>query len=67
MTPGVISAPHFHIHWSTSNTLDWQRFATRQEAQGRAEDLVRPHETFSIEEQSSDCPFCTYYKMSATA
>jgi hypothetical protein len=67
MAPSPISTPHYHIRWSTKSALDWQRFRTRAEAEERADELVRENETYTIEEQSSDCPFCEHYKMAATA
>ena len=63
----LMHAPHFHIHWSSTDALDWQRFSTCEEASQRAQELVRPDETFTIEEYSTDCPFCNQYKLSATA
>jgi hypothetical protein len=38
---------HYHICWSDSK-LDWERFRTRQEAEGAARELARPGETFTV-------------------
>ena len=32
--------PHFHIHWTGSDRLDWQGFASRNEALSRALELA---------------------------
>ena len=67
MGPVPVCAAHFHIRWSGKDSLDWQRFQTRQDAIAVASELVRPGETYTVEEQSSNCPFCQQYKMAATA
>jgi len=67
MGPAPIPATHFHIRWFGKDSLDWQRFQTRQDAITLANEVVRPGETYSVEEHSSDCPFCHQYMMAATA
>jgi len=67
MGPSPIPASHFHIRWSSTSSLDWQRFQTRRDAILLADQLVRPGETYTVEEHSSSCPFCEQYKMAATA
>jgi len=62
-----VPVPHFHIRWSGKDSLDWQRFRTREEAAERARELARPQETYAIEEYSSECAYCQHYKMAATA
>ena len=47
--------PHFHIKWSSMDSLDWQCFNSRLEANTLAAHLVQPGETFTIEECSDDC------------
>lgn len=47
---------HFHIHWP--ERLDWEPFATEEEANTRATELVQPHETYQIETFNGDCPVC---------
>ena len=49
---------HFHIHWSDSG-LDWQVFATAEDAMNAARDLVLPGESFTIEEFGRACPRCS--------
>jgi hypothetical protein len=49
---------HFHIHWSTKDAPDWQRFKTHAEARFRALELVMPGESFTVEEHSGDCRAC---------
>lgn len=48
---------HYHIRWSNLK-LDWQTFANRQAAKKSAEELVRPRETYTIEEFGDDCARC---------
>jgi hypothetical protein len=37
---------HYHIRWwSPSSSLDWQAFASREEAETVAKELVRENET----------------------
>ena len=50
--------PHYHIHWSGKDTLDWERFVTRGEAEKSAKELVRPYESYTIEEHDGACPRC---------
>lgn len=48
---------HYHIRWSNTK-LDWEPFKTEAEAQIRAKELVRPGETYTIEQLDGDCPQC---------
>jgi hypothetical protein len=48
---------HYHIRWSNSK-LDWQAFRTRLEADTEAKALVRPNESYSIEEFDGNCERC---------
>jgi hypothetical protein len=48
---------HFHIQWSDSK-LDWEAFQTREEAIAQAAVLMRPGETYLIEEFDAACPRC---------
>jgi hypothetical protein len=48
--------PHFHIRWLDKEKLDWECFATRDEATERATDLALPGEAFTIEEIHTKCP-----------
>ena len=49
---------HFHIRWSSS-VLDWQAFSSTAEATASAERLVRPGETYAIEEcETGKCLRC---------
>jgi hypothetical protein len=50
--------PHYHIHWTWNATLDWESFRTREEAEARAKQLVRPGEKYEIEESGAGCPRC---------
>jgi hypothetical protein len=49
---------HFHIQWSSRDSLDWKRFATRTEANEFAQQLVRSGESFTIEQIFENCPIC---------
>ena len=46
---------HYHIRWSTVG-LDWESFGSSAEAS--AKQLVRPSETYTIEEYGSECARC---------
>jgi hypothetical protein len=48
---------HFHIRWA-SGALDWERFDTTLEAEAGAQQLVRPGETYTLEEYADDCSRC---------
>ena len=49
---------HYHIRWSGKQTLDWERFDTRAEAEASANLLALPGERYSIEENGESCPQC---------
>lgn len=49
---------HYHIHWSTKEILDWEAFDSSAEAETSAQQLVRPGETYTIEERAENCPRC---------
>ena len=49
---------HYHIRWSPTPTLDWERFGSRAEAEARAKELVRQGETYTIEEHGESCARC---------
>jgi hypothetical protein len=49
---------HYHIRWS-SGKLDWERYATRVEAEAGARKLMRQEQTYVVEEFSNTgCPRC---------
>ena len=48
---------HFHIRW-VSGKLDWERHATRFDAERSAKRLVGPRETYRIEEADGHCRVC---------
>jgi hypothetical protein len=50
--------PHYHIHWSGKDGLDWESHASRADAEASARRLVRLGETYTIEEQDEACPRC---------
>lgn len=37
--------PHYHIHWSDREVLDWEPFSTHVEAEASAKQLERLGET----------------------
>jgi hypothetical protein len=49
---------HFHIRWLPTSALDWQRFDTQEEAETRANELVLPDETYTIELITGNCETC---------
>ncbi len=52
---------HYHIRWSQL-VLDWERFDTREEAEERAEQLVRDGESYTVEEFDGECARCGAYR-----
>lgn len=53
--------PHFHISWSSSG-YDWELFKSQEEANTAASLLVRPNETFTVEQFDGACPVCAKLK-----
>jgi hypothetical protein len=51
------SVIHFHIRWSNSK-FDWEAFQNQTEADKAAKQLVRPGESFTIEQFDGECPQC---------
>jgi hypothetical protein len=49
---------HYHIRWSGKESLDWESFGMREEAETGAKRLVRSGETYVIEEFGAECPRC---------
>jgi len=49
---------HFHIHWTKTDRLDWQGFATRHDALSSALELAKRGEPFEIVEVSEPCRLC---------
>ena len=58
---------HYHIRWSGKDSLDWERFPSRPDAEVQARQLVRPGETYTIEEHGETCPRCRTRFESSTA
>ena len=57
---------HFHIRWSGEAALDWQGFQSRDEAEACAKDIVRPSESFTIEEFDESCLRCKRRRAAVT-
>jgi hypothetical protein len=55
---GDVTMTHYHIRWSGSAQLDWERFNTPGEAEESAKQLLRHGETYVIEEYDDTCPRC---------
>jgi hypothetical protein len=55
-----VSHEHFHIRWSAplGSKLDWEAFTNKDDAEGRAVELVRPDESYTIEQFDGNCPVC---------
>ena len=54
-------AVHFHIRWGSgtfSGKLDWERHATRSDAERSAKRLAGPYETYNIEKADEKCIVC---------
>jgi hypothetical protein len=49
---------HYHIRWFPSSLLDWQAFASREEAETAAKELVRESETYIVEVATVGCKRC---------
>lgn len=52
---------HFHFRWGGTtglNDLDYERFASRDEAMGAANALARPGEIYSVEQFDDSCEKC---------
>lgn len=54
----TFTAIHYHIHWISSDSLDWERHDTRVEAEESAIELVREDEGYEIEEFNGICALC---------
>lgn len=48
---------HYHIHWSDGK-VDWERHATRADAERSARQLIRSDETYIIEKFAGPCEVC---------
>ena len=49
---------HYHIRWSSSDSLDWQAFKTHEQAEAAAHGLVRRRETYTVETRFENCERC---------
>lgn len=54
----VYPKTHYHIRWLDSGQLDWERHATRAEAEEAAERLSRQNESHSVERFEETCVKC---------
>ena len=52
---------HYHIRWG-NGALDWEAFATEEEAAAAAKELLRPNETFTVEQLGAGCARCAGLK-----
>ena len=48
---------HYHIRWACGK-LDWEVFPTEDEARLAAKQLMRPNESYVIEQSDGTCPGC---------
>ncbi len=55
---------HYHIHWTgkTKTLVDWERFATAEEAKSCAAQLVLKGESYTIEKFDNDCTRCRQFR-----
>lgn len=49
---------HYHIRWSRTSSLDWECFATVEQAEYSAAQLVREGESYSVEKFANGCIRC---------
>ena len=65
----TVNHEHYHIRWShfSGSNLDWEAFPNRDDAEGRAQELVRPGESYTIEQFNGDCPRCAVAARPANA
>lgn len=52
------SETHFHIRWLPSDSLDWERFNSREDAEVRARELASPGESYVLDEFGANCERC---------
>lgn len=56
---------HYHIRWSSNSSLDWEPFATKDEAMEMAGRMKRRKESYVIVERDDECERCTAFKSEA--
>lgn len=58
-------ATHFHIRWINDDTsrTHWEAFASRDEAEGIAKQLMTPSEAYEIDEFDGSCERCAMFKL----
>jgi hypothetical protein len=49
---------HYHIRWSNALAMNWERYATREEAEASARQQMRSGQTYTIEELGEGCTRC---------
>ncbi len=47
--------PHYHIRWTRSGLLDWQRFREKEEADANTRELAHDREGCAIEKFDGTC------------
>jgi hypothetical protein len=59
------TVPHFHIRWIIGDTsrIDWEAFASHDEADAMAKRLATPLETFAIDEFDDSCERCAMFRL----
>ena len=50
--------PHYHIRWTRSGLLDWQRFRDKEEADANAKGRALDREAYAIEKFDGTCARC---------
>ena len=56
---------HHHIRWTSDSSLDWKPFRTKQEATKVAEQIRKPHESYTIVDRDDECERCNEFKLKA--
>ena len=49
---------HYHIRWTGAEAMEWEPFATRDEADDVAQKRMRAGQTYTIEELGEGCTRC---------
>ena len=66
MTSTTSVLPHYHINWFSVG-FDWEAFKSQERARKAASLLVRPNETFTVEQFHDNCPVCEKIESNSTA
>jgi len=59
------TAPHFHIRWTIGEIIriDWEPFASRDEAERMAKRLITTADAYTIVEFDASCEQCAMFQL----